>query len=98
MRMKSCVGCRPSRSMPLAARMPISARPQMKRCASFSSAQREDMRVRDHNAKRKRDSAQPQEIDIESLQSAAWRVSGPKEDYDPLMRRIGNADYVLLGE
>src|SRR5438874_2887083 len=71
--------------MPLAARMPISARPQMKKCAIFSSAQREDMRVRDH-------------IDIESLRSAAWRLSGAKEDYDPLMRRIGNADYVLLGE
>src|SRR3982075_3832454 len=34
----------------------------------------------------------------EGLQETAHRLTGVSQDYDPLMDRIGNARFVLLGE
>lgn len=33
-----------------------------------------------------------------SLSEAVWPLSGARADYDPLLDRIGNSKFVLLGE
>src|SRR5437870_2750810 len=37
-------------------------------------------------------------VDIEDLKREAYVLQGGSRDYDPLLRRIGNARFLLLGE
>jgi hypothetical protein len=37
-------------------------------------------------------------IDFESLTKKAWQLRGTTDDYDPLLDRIGNSSFALLGE
>src|SRR5258708_5843349 len=37
-------------------------------------------------------------LDLESLKMAAWPLKGTRQDYDPLLERIGNSSVALLGE
>jgi|SRR6266850_6693017 len=37
-------------------------------------------------------------VDLESLRKRACQLRGAKEDYDPLLERIGNSSFALLGE
>ena len=37
-------------------------------------------------------------VDLESLKKAAWPLTGARQDYDPLLERIGDSNFALLGE
>jgi len=37
-------------------------------------------------------------VDLEGLKNKAWHLRGAREDYDPLLERIGNSSFALLGE
>ena len=37
-------------------------------------------------------------VDLENLKKAVWPLTGAKKDYDPLLERIGDCNFALLGE